>query len=538
MTHTAEQIIRNIDRAKEDRRNFDTHWQDVADLVFPTRDFIRKFVAGEQRRQQIFNATAPNAGMSLAAALHGLLMNPSIRWFALVSEDFDDRIDEESEAWLYGSTSRMLAYFAHTASGFATSSFETAQDLVGFGTAVVLLRESRNWLKFQARQIANFYMVENDEGVLTESFREFEMTVGDVVQTFGMSNVHATTFEQSKSDSGANKRVPIIHWVFLREDRDPARKTPQNKPWGSIYIERQTKTILSESGFNDRVYLTPRWSKAPEEVYGRGPAMMALPDIRVVNAMSRTQLIAGELMVRPPVNVPANSNEGPISTAPGSFNYYRAGSKDRVEPMNLGTRVDVGADLIRAIEAKIEEAFFLDRLKLPQGGDGLGQPRMTATEIIERRQQGLLMASPILSRLYAEWLNPVIQRVFSWMSRTRRFAPRPPQLRNLRPQYLGPLALSQRASESQGFQAAMNTANPLFAVDPTVVDNIDADEALRGSFSQWNVDPRYLRSRDDVAAIRASRAQMQEAAEQVELLQGGASAAKDAASALKDVAVG
>lgn len=536
--HTADQIIKALDRAKTDRINFDSHWQDVADLVLPTRSFTRNLVAGERLRQRVFNATAPNAAMSLASALHGLLMNPAIRWFGLASDDFEDRFDEESEDWLYESSSRMLSYFNHPASGFATSSFETAQDLVSFGTAVVMFRRTRNWLSFQARQISNFYMVENDEGIQIASYREFEMTLDDAVMRFHHFTPGLAPETIALAGKNSDKKITIVHFVFLRDERDPIRRNGRNKPWGSIYVERDRKRIIGESGFEDRIYLTPRWSKAPEEVYGRSPAMMSLPNIRIVNAMTRTQIIAGEQMVRPPMVIPANSTEGPISTAPGSFNYYRAGSRDRPEPMNLGTRVDVGAELIRAVEDKIEEAFFLDRFKLPQGGDGLGQPRMTATEIIDRRQQGLLMASPILSRLYAEWLSPTIQRVFNWMVRTRRFSPRPPQLRNISISYLSPMALSQRASESQGFVAAMNTANSILVIDPTVVDNLDGDEAFRRSFSQWNVDPKYLRRRDEVAAIRANRAQMQEAAEQVELFQGAAAGGKDAAAALKDTSGG
>ena len=101
MAFDASQIIKALDKAKAARAVFNSYWQDVADLVLPTRDFVRKTVPGDYRRIQIFNGTAPNACMSLASALHGLLMNPSIRWFALESEDFGDRGDDESEEWLF-----------------------------------------------------------------------------------------------------------------------------------------------------------------------------------------------------------------------------------------------------------------------------------------------------------------------------------------------------------------------------------------------------------------------------------------------------
>lgn len=536
---TAEEIIRSLDRAKTDRANWNNHWQQVANFVLPTREFITKRTPGVELRSRIYNATAPQACISLAAAIHGLLMNPSIRWFSLAFQDFDDNLDEESQLWLYDSTSRLLAYYNSTSSNFALSSYETALDLVAFGTAIILLREDNDRLWFQARQLSNFYIIDNDAGDPIDNYREFEMTIRDAVAEFG-DRLHPETLKLGDEKQSYEKKITIIHWVYKRDLRDPQRRNGTNKPWGSVYIERGKKHIISRDGFDYQPYLTPRWSKAPEEVYGRSPAMTILPDIRVVNAMSKTQLVAGEQMVRPPVNVPANSVEGTVRTAPGALNYYRAGTRDFAQPMQLGTRPDVGADLIREKEDKIEAAFFLDRFKLPTADSEHGQTRMTATEIIERRQQGLLMTSPILSRLYAEWLNPVVVRTFNWMRKTRRFLPMPPQMENrsLRIVYQSPLALSQRASESQGFLAAWNTSAPLSTADPTVLDNLEGDEAFRSVFAMWNVSPRFLRPKQAVAALRAQRAQDESAARDIELAQGAASAGRDVAAAVKDVSGG
>ena len=82
-------VIKRYEAAKEARKNWEWHWQEVAELVLPTRDFTVDFTEGEQRRNRIFNETAPDACESLASALSGMLTNTSIRWFSLALTDYE-----------------------------------------------------------------------------------------------------------------------------------------------------------------------------------------------------------------------------------------------------------------------------------------------------------------------------------------------------------------------------------------------------------------------------------------------------------------
>jgi hypothetical protein len=304
-----------------------------------------------------------------------------------------------------------------------------------------------------------------------------------------------------------------------------------NKPWSSVYVECDARHVVSEGGFDSNPYLTPRWSRAPQETYGRSPAMNMLPTIKVVNAMTRTVLMAGELAVAPPITVPANGMEGPVRIAPRSINYMRAGTRERPEPMMTGSNPGIGMEMIAHEEKKIQQAFFYDAFKLPE------LDRMTAEEVITRRQQGLIVASPMISRLYEEWLTPVVAATFQWMKKSRRFLDPPAIIagRRLSPHYVSPMSISQRASESQNFMQAMQTASPLLTANPDAFQNIDSDAALREIFAMFNSNPRFLRRANDVKAIRQSQAQQQAIANQVAMVQGGAKAARDAAAGFKDV---
>lgn len=510
---------------------WEPEWQEVADLVLPYRDFSLSDPTGPRRiRRSIYDGTAPDANESLAAAVHGLLTNPAIRWFALTPADESVEPDELSQVWLYDSTSKMLNFCASTESGFAVQSHETYLDLCSFGTSNVTIRRGVGSLRLQTEPMAACFAAEDDDGRLVEHHFRFSLTLREAVVKFG-DQLAPETQKEAEDNSKANKRIEFIHSIIKRRERDPMKLDRLNKPWGSYYVELARKHLVSEGGFDRMPRLMPRWSKGARDPYGYGPGLRKLPDIRTANAMTLTILMAGELAVRPPLNVPSGMLQHPPRIAPGAVNYYQAGSKDRIEPVFDGANPLVGMKLLEDRIARIERGFFNDKFSLPEND------RMTATEIVARRQQGLLAASPVLSRMYAEYLIPVLTEVYHFLKESNRLMPTPPQLQGaqLTVDFLSPLALSQRASESQGFQAAMADAQQIVAHDPSVVANLNSDYAYRRAFQWHNVDPRMLKSRRQVEAARAQQREETEAANSVVQAQQIASAGRDAAAAAKDL---
>ena len=532
MAQNPEQVIKSFRSCKSDRVNWDGHWQDVADYVLPTRDFQTKQRSkGAQRRGTIYNTTAPEAAVQLAAALEGMLFNTGIRWFELTTENEDVNKLHDVREWLYDSTNRMLSYFDNTSSHFSLSGHEVALDLVCFGTGVVLAQESDGKMKFQARDLSGIYLKSSDDGDIIDVYREFKMPAWEVVETFGAENCSEDCVKSAENPDKRDKEISVLHHVYKRMERDSYRKDKLNKEWASCYYEIDAKHRLSEGGFDENPYIIVRWSKAAEETYGRSPAMEVLPAIKVVNAMSRTVLEASELAVRPPVIVGAGSMEGPIRTAPGSIMYVRQGTRDIPQPFNHGARPDIGHEMMDREEMKIQKAFFADRLSLPQ------QDRMTATEIIERRQQGLMVLSPILSRLYTEWLNPIIARTFQWMMKRGLLSPMPDSISGgeLKINYVSPLAVSRRASNTQAFMQAMSASQILLQLNPEVMQNLDIDGIFRSLMSQNNVDPSFLKTEQEVQSMRQEQQQQEQMQQQMMMAQQAASAAKDGASAAVDL---
>jgi hypothetical protein len=106
-------------------------------------------------------------------------------------------------------------------------------------------------------------------------------------------------------------------------------------------------------------------------------------------------------------------------------------------------------------------------------------------------------------------------------------------------EYEGPLARSQKSQRVGGWEATLGHLHALQAVSPeavvTALDNYDLDDALRDQATIVGLPPSYLRSREEVAQVRAQRQQMQQQALQMQQMGQMAEAAGKAAPMLTAV---
>lgn len=305
--------------------------------------------------------------------------------------------------------------------------------------------------------------------------------------------------------------VALLHAVFPRDEAVPGRRAGRNLPFASVYLDVDGETVLSEGGFAEFPYVVPRWSKAAGEVFGRSPAMKALPDIKMLNEMCRTTLRAAQKVVDPPLLVADDGVVLPVRTAPASINYARflADGGDPVRPLQTNANVGLGLDMEERRREAIRAAFFVNQLQVS------GSPQMTATEVLQRAEEKLRVLGPMLGRLQSELLSPLVIRVYGILARAGRLPPPPPALagHGLHLVYVSPIARAQRAAEAQGILRLIEIAAPLSQVQPDLADNIDGDATLRHLWSLFSAPHALLRDLRQVAALRAQRADVRAAEE-------------------------
>ena len=524
-TDLTKTIMARFDRLKTGRQNWETHWQEVADYMQPRKaDVTKTRSKGDKRTEQIFDSSPIQAVELLAASLHGMLTNPSTTWFSLRYKDQGLDADDEAKLWLEGVTETM--YTAFNRSNFQQEIFELYHDLITFGTAAMFIEEDQSdLLKFSTRHINEIYITENDKGRIDTVYRRFKITLRAAAQQFGGG---LSEEAKRKVDKDPFDEIDILHAVYPRQDFNPAKKDKQNMEFESVYLEYKNGNELSVGGFVEFPFVVPRYLKASHEIYGRSPAMTALPDVKMLNEMAKTTIKAAQKQVDPPLLVPDDGFLLPVRTVPGGLNFYRSGTRDRIEPLNIGANNPLGLNMEQQRRESIRAVFYVNQLMLQQG------PQMTATEVIQRNEEKMRLLGPVLGRLQSELLKPLIDRVFNILLRNNQLPQAPEFLsgQDIEIEYVSPLAKAQKSTELQSIMRAIEIMGSLANV-ASVFDYVNFDNLVKHLADIVGVPQKILKSQSQVNAERQQAQQQQQEQKQLQELQQVAKAGGDIAPLAK-----
>jgi hypothetical protein len=524
----ASELKNNLSRLMEKRSTWESHWQEIADLMLQRKAEITKERArGDKRSTQIFDATGIHSLELLAASLHGMLTSSANRWFSLRYKEAVLNENDEAREWLEDSIDKM--YLAFARSNFQQEIFENYHDLIAFGTSCLMVEEDEDdIIRFSARHIKEIYIEENKKGLIDNVYRKFKLTVDQAIQKFGAENLSKEINNTYKSNP--YDEVEICHIVRPRSIYDGSKQDKKNMKFQSIYFEHGTDHVISVGGFNENPYVVSRYLKSSTEIYGRSPSMNALPDVKVLNKMVEHGLKASAKMIDPPLLVPDDSMLAPVRMTPGSLNYYRSGSRDRIEPLNIGQNTTVTLNAENARREAIARMFHVDQLQIQSNRT------MTATEVLQRNEEKMRILGPVMGRIQSELLEPMINRVFSIMLRNRLFREAPPILANqeIDIEYVSPMALAQKGQELQNVMRGLELFGSLSQTMP-VMDYIDENGLVKQLVQTLGLPARMIKSDKEVQGIRMERQEAQQQQMQMQQQMAESEMAKNAAPLAKEV---
>mgnify|MGYP003670334102 FL=1 len=506
-------LLRRLDTLAGQRKTWENHWQEIGDYIVPRKaDITISRTAGDKRMEKIFDSTAIHAAELLSASLHGMLTNPSTRWFDLQYENLDLNIDDEAKEHLESIVDIMYAEFKR--SNFAEQIHELYHDLITFGTGVMMIEDYEGGVRFSTRHISECYLSEDEWGRVDTVFRKFKMTLRACAKKFGKENMSEKRVKDMEKDP--YKEVEVIHVVMPNEGRDYNKSDNQNMVYKSCYIDPDSKQILRESGYNEFSYVCPRFLKASHELaYGRSPSMTVLPDTKMINAMSEVTIKAAQKQVDPPLMVPDDGFVLPIRTRPGSLMFYRSGTRDRIEPLNIGAQTPLGLNLEEQRRQAIRTGFYVDQLIMGQG------PQKTATEVIQMTEEKMRVLGPVLGRLTAELLSPMIDRVYNILLRAGKFPEPPESLEgfDVDIEYVSPLAKAQRQSDISSIMRMFEILSPLASINAGIFDHFDFDGLIRHVVKSLSIPASITKGALEVAQDRENRAAQEQQQQEMQQVQ-------------------
>lgn len=506
-----DQIVKTLSTMKSQRSPHESVWRDCYDLSHPIRGagFNSSVMSADEalrKRSRIIDSTLTDSSRILASAIMGGMTPANSLWFGMdVGQE-----SEEERRWL-DQAAHFIWENIH-ASNFDAAAFEGLIDVVDAGWFALYIDEEREkgGYTFDLWPIASVFCAASKAGGQIDTvYRTYKLTAEQALNEFGADLSEATT---KLAQDKPSELVEFVHAIYPRSTYMVGARLAKNMPVASCQVEVGAKKIVRESGYHEMPVVVPRWMLIPDSVYAVGPVMDALPDARTLNELCKMDLAAGDLAIAGMWIAEDDGVLNPRSVKVGPRKIIVANSVDSMKPLKSGSDFNYAESKIARLQASIRKILMADQLQAQDG------PAMTATEVHVRVALIRQLLGPVYGRLQAEYLQPMITRCFGIAYRAGVLGQAPESLagRNYSIRYISPLARSQKLEEVTAIDQFIEGAAAAAAIDPTVMDNVDLDEAQRIRGEALGVPSAVIRSKADVSARREQRAQEAQAAQQQE----------------------
>lgn len=499
---------------KNERSSFDSHWREMAEYFLPRSS---RFMSSDRNNgtkskyNKIYDNSGTKALRTLAAGMMSGMSSPARPWFRLGTTDSELMEFQPVKVWLNEVTTAIRGVFNR--SNTYRSLHQVYEELGLFGTASsIIVDDFRNTIRHETLTAGEYCIATDNRREVTTLYREFDMTVSQIVREFGLQNCSIAT--QNLWNTGAlDKWVTVLHIIEPRYDRDHSKRDALNMPWKSVYLENGCNDKrLRETGFANYPALSPRWMTIGNDVYGGSPAMEALGDCKQLQHEQLRKAKGIDYMTEPPMILPTALKNQEVNLNPGGRIFadnpgQTGGARPAFEvQLNLQHLL---MD-IEDVRDRINGAFYADLFLMLANDTRSG---ITATEVAERHEEKLLMLGPVLERLHNEMLNPLIEITFDKLLKTGQLPPPPEEMQgqDLRIEFVSTLAQAQRAVGTASVDRLLGVVGAVAGLKPDVVDKIDADQLIDSYSDMLGVDPTIILADDQVAIIREQRAEAQQA---------------------------
>ena len=527
MDSRADDIIREFQQMESDRGVWEEHWREIAERVLPRQNWFNasEKTPGEKRTEKIFDATAGLALERFAAAMESMLTPRTMRWHKLTTSDSALDDNTQVQAYLDQVTEILFQVRYNPKANFASQAHENYMSLGAFGTGAIFIDDiPGTGIRYKAINLSEIFIAENHAGVVDKVVRKFPLTARQAAQKWGYDRMPEKI--KTALEKHPEREFYFLHCVKPNEEKVFGRKDYRGMDWISYYICYESRMVMSEGGYTTFPYAVSRYVTAPKEIYGRSPAMTILPDIKMINEMSKTVLRAAHKIVDPPLLLQEDGVLQAFNTRPGALNFGGVDEQGRqvVQPLQTGARVDIGMDMMEQRRKVINDAFLITLFQIL-----VESPNMTATEAMLRAQEKGALLAPTMGRQQSEMLGPMIEREIDILARAGVLPPMPEALMDrggdVEIEYVSPLNRAQRAEEGVAILRTLEAVTPLAQIDPSVMMIFKPDEIARELSEINGVPAKILRSQDEIEMMKM---QQQQQAEAQALLQAAPIAANSA----------
>lgn len=531
---------KRLEALRSERSTFMPLYMELSDYHLANRGrfLVSDRNKGHKRNTKQINNTSRLASRTLASGMMSGITSPARPWFRLGSGD--KKLDDVTavKMWLYQVQTIMYKIFS--SSNFYNTLHQMYSELGVFGTgAMGIFTDYDNVIWCKQYTVGSYMLGLNGQMEVDTLYREYELTVGQLVKQFGIENVSDSVKKQWE-DGNTEAWIGVVHAVEPNDDRDRNRVDSSNMPTRSVYYEtsqnngKSADKFLRKSGFEEFPILSPRWDVVGEDVYATDcPGITALGDVKAMQLAERRKYQAIDKLVSPPLQGPATlkAKMKGNQLGPNEIVWHADTNNGGLTSIYGNYKPDINVIIgeILNTENRTQRAFYEDLFLMLANTD---RREITAREVAEKHEEKLLMLGPVLERLHTELLDPAINRTFNIGQRSGIFPVPPPELqgRKLNIEYISVLAQAQRLVNTGAIDRLTEYTASVSQVWPEARHKINIYQHINDYAEALGVNPAAVVSDDEARAKAQAEAEMQQriaAMEQAESLTGMAKTASE-----------
>jgi hypothetical protein len=391
-------LNKRIDAAESVQSQYKTLFESAYELALPQRNLWTTYSQGSNKMEKVYSSAGIAALNGFVNRMQSSLTPPFTTWAELkAGPQIDKSVKVDVDRILADETETIFSNL--NSSNFPVAVGEMYYDLaVGTGAMLILEGDDETPLDFTSVPTSELALDEGKNGKINGIFRKHSVVGRGVFETW--KDVKPTKELLDQIKDSPEKEITFKEVTYLDEKEGIWRY--------EIIFNKESRIV--ERVYEVNPWVIVRWSKIAGEVFGRGPLLQALPDLKELNKAKELNLRSTQLnifgaytvaddgvtnvntiKIQPNAMIPVARNAGPngpsIAALPktGDFNAQNFMFDD--------------------LKMQINKLLLNDSLP-PDAG-----PVRSATEIVERMKQLQVDTGAAFGRLIFEFVQPLLQRV-------------------------------------------------------------------------------------------------------------------------------
>tara|TARA_R110000868_G_scaffold31354_2_gene115104 strand:- start:2292 stop:3866 length:1575 start_codon:yes stop_codon:yes gene_type:complete len=405
---TPSEILKRQEKADARKESWRSIYEECYEFALPQRNLYTGYYEGKSPGQnkmaRVFDSTAINSTQRFANRIQSALFPPYRAWCTLSpGNDIPEENRPEIRKALEIYSDKMFDVIRQTNFDVAISEF--LMDLC-VGTAVMLIQPGDEDAPVRFTPVPQYLVSieEGPHGSVDNVYRQMRVR-GDIIQRqWPDAKIPAKLQEQI--DRKPEQDVELIEATVYNDDIEEYCYHLIHPKYKEADIVYRTMKVSP--------WIVARFMKVPGEVYGRGPLVTALPDIKTLNKVKELVLKNASLAVSGVYTAADDGvlNPQTVQIVPGAIiPVARNGGAqgESLKPLRTASDFNVSQLIINDMVMSIKKMLFDDSLP----PDNMSA--RSATEIVQRMKELSQNLGSAYGRLITEALTPIVRRVLSVM---------------------------------------------------------------------------------------------------------------------------